>query len=284
MKYEIYYSCCSHVGKRRNTNQDNCFCDGKYMNDLREHMTFSMRGCPKHIPPLVFAVFDGMGGEECGEIASLIAAKCATELKTGSKPIEDLQRYCETANEEICRYANNNKIGSMGTTAVILVFAKNEINLCNIGDSKAFRFDGEKLEQISVDHYAVASYERKPPLSQNLGIPTTEMLIEPYYARGSYHDNDVYLLCSDGLTDMVSEEEIRKILVDAYVSKAADKSQTAEESKAIDRSEISDVNYAVDRLLQKALVNGGSDNISIILCKVKKKRGLLSRAFHAMFS
>ena len=263
MNYEIHYSCCSHVGKRRNENQDNFLCDGKYLGDFEDTVEFSMNGCTDHAQPYVFGVFDGMGGEEHGEIASLIAARCAEELKIGPCPIEDLQQYCNTANEEICRYADDNDIGSMGTTAVIIAFAENEIDLCNIGDSKAFHFDGEKLEQISVDHYAATIYGRKPPLSQNLGIPSTEMMIEPHYARGYYHDGDIYLLCSDGLTDMVSIEEIAKILTETVAGGTTD------------------VNKTTENLLQKALDNGGKDNITIILCRLKRrKRGLFDKILH----
>lgn len=263
MNYEIHYSCCSHVGKRRNENQDNFLCDGKHLGDFGDPVKFSMHGCIDHSQPNVFGVFDGMGGEEQGEIASLIAAKCAAELKIGPRPIEDLQQYCATANEEICRYVDNNDIGSMGTTAVIIAFAENEIDLCNIGDSKAFHFDGDKLEQISVDHYAATIYGEKPPLSQNLGIPPSEIMIEPNYARGCYHDGDIFLLCSDGLTDMVSKDEIAKIL------------------KELAAGGTTDVNKATEELLQKALDHGGRDNITIILCRLKKrKRGLFDKIFH----
>ena len=239
MNYEIHYSCCSHVGKRRNENQDNFLCDGKYLGDFEDTVEFSMNGCTDHAQPYVFGVFDGMGGEEHGELASLIAARCAANLKIGSCPIEDLQQYCKTANEE------------------------NEIDLCNIGDSKAFHFDGEKLEQISVDHYAATIYGKKPPLSQNLGIPPTELMIEPHYARGYYHAGDIYLLCSDGLTDMVSTKEIAEILTETAAGGNTD------------------VSNAAEKLLQKALDNGGRDNITIILCRVKKRKlGLFDKIFH----
>lgn len=263
MKYEIHYSCCSHIGKRRNENQDNFLCDGKYLGDDGDPKGFSMNGCTDHTQPRVFSVFDGMGGEEHGEIASLIAARCAATLKIGESPIEDLREYCSTANEAICGFADDHGIGSMGTTAVIIVFAENEINLCNIGDSKAFHFDGKKLEQISVDDYSVAFPGKKPPLSQNLGIPPAEMMIEPHFARGNYYDGDSYLLCSDGLTDMVSTEEITGILAETVAGRQKDVSKAAE------------------KLLQKALDHGGNDNITIILCRVERgNRGLFDKVFH----
>ena len=138
----------------------------------------------------------------------------------------------------------------------ILLFAENCIYMCNIGDSKVFRFDGKKLEQISVDDYAAVPYGKKPPLSQNLGISPKEYVIEPHLAKGRYCDGDIYLLCSDGLTDMVAAEEIARILRETEYKEVCDK------------------------LLDKALENGGRDNITIIVCKVEKnRRGLFGKLF-----
>ena len=137
----------------------------------------------------------------------------------------------------------------MGTTAAMLVFAEKEVVLCNIGDSKIFRLCDGTLEQISKDHVAVSAFGVKPPLSQNLGIPPNELVIDPYLARGPYNDGDIYLICSDGLTDMVSVDEITEVLV----------------SKPIEE--------AITLLLDKALANGGKDNTTIILCKIERQSG-----------
>ena len=106
-----------------------------------------------------------------------------------------------------------------------------------------------------MDHTAPFTFGGKPPLSQNLGIPPDELKIEPYVAKGQYYDGDVYLICSDGLTDMVSEEEIADTLSGRGILEAQ------------------------KRLLNAALDNGGKDNITIILCKVRKKRGGLLGLF-----
>ena len=87
-------------------------------------------------------------------------------------------------------------------------------------------------------------------MSQNLGIPASEFVLEPYLAKGYYHDGDIYLLCSDGLTDMVSTEEICSILKGTSFENAADK------------------------MLNRALEGGGKDNITILLCMVEKKKSL----------
>lgn len=256
MNYKVRYSCVSHVGKRRKINQDNFICEGKYMEDNKKSFSFPLDGCLTPTPGAVLGVFDGMGGEEHGEIASLIASKCASEILIGERPVESLLNFCRNANEKICNYTYEHNYSSMGTTAALLAFTENEIALCNIGDSKIFRFADKKLEQISVDHYSIAVYGQKPPLSQNLGIPETEMVIDPYVAIGEYNDGDIYLICSDGLTDMVTTDDISEIL---------------RKTKFLD-----DVN----RLLKTALENGGKDNITIILCRIEReKRGV----FHKMF-
>lgn len=259
MKYKIYYSCSSHVGKSRSVNQDNFICNGKYMAEDEKPFTFPLTGTLIEDNPSMIGVFDGMGGEERGEVASYIAAKCAAEISIGEKPLDDLLEFCKSANEKICNYATENDFLAMGTTAALLIFNKSEIALCNIGDSKIYRFAEKKLEQISTDHYAVAAHGLKPPLSQNLGIPVTEMVIAPHIARGFYNDGDIYLLCTDGLTDMVTEEEIENILLNT----------------AFDES--------INRLLEKALDKGGKDNITIILCKVEgEKWSLFDKLFHSI--
>ena len=251
MNYLIRYSCCSHIGKCRRMNQDNFICDGKYMNSSEKIFEFPLEGKFESINSSLVGVFDGLGGEEHGEIASLIAAQCAYELSIGDSPIDNLLEFCRNTNERICKYAIEHDYLSMGTTAAILVFSKKKISLCNIGDTKIFRFAGDTIEQISKDHYVVAVNGRKSYLSQNLGIPDTERIIEPYIAKGIYHDKDVYLLCSDGLTDMVSVEEISKIIKETEFCKCAEK------------------------LRDVALYNGGKDNITIILCKIEKKKANL---------
>ena len=259
MKYVIKYACCTHAGKWRSENQDNFLCDGRCMGDAIGITENLISGCTKGDRASLFAVFDGMGGEACGGMAARIAAQCAAECASnlkigqypaGKYPTENLLRCCAEANEAICRYADRSGIGSMGTTAVMLAFADKEIILCNIGDSKAFRFDGETLQQLSVDDYALSAYGRKPPLSQNLGIPADEFAIEPHIMKAPCCAGDIYLLCSDGLTDMVSAQEIRRILSESE----------------------QDLNAAAEKLLQEALDAGGRDNITILLCQVEEQR------------
>lgn len=254
MLYSVFYACVSHIGNVRGLNQDNFICDGHFMEPDGQSIPFPLTGVSASKPPSLFGVFDGMGGEEQGEVAAGIAAKSAAGVTLGGDVASDLLEFCQRANRSICDYARANDLFAMGTTAALLAFAKDGITLCNIGDSKIFRYSGGRLEQISRDHVDIAPFGNKPPLLQNLGIPPDEMVIEPYVARGAYRDGDRYLICSDGLTDMVAAEEIAQVLA----------SHTTEAG-------------AVGELLQRALSNGGRDNISIILCRVRRRPGWFGR-------
>lgn len=197
--------------------------------------------------PLLFGVFDGMGGEECGEVASLIAAKQASLPLDMSDPVLTLADLCKDANAEICKYASEHGISSMGTTAAMLLFSKRSITLCNIGDSKVFLFSDGRMEQISEDHIGPAPFGRKPPLSQNLGIPPEEMIIEPYLSKRVHVTDSRFLICSDGVTDMLTNDEIASIIATASIAEAS------------------------TRLIDAALERGGKDNATAILIEVKKK-------------
>ena len=253
MSYLIKYYCTSHIGKCRKTNQDNFCCNTKYLNYDNSGTNGIVEGVMVPSPQTVFAVFDGMGGEECGEMAAYLAAKELSEFHFEKKLNQDFVVFCKSANTKICNYTKEHSLASMGTTAAILLFSQKQIGLCNIGDSKIFQFSEGALQQISYDHVGISVFGRKPPLSQNLGIPESELILSPYVANGKYYNGDIYLICSDGLTDMLSTSDIEEIL----------KAKTGAS--------------AAKQLLQQALENGGKDNITfILLCIEKKKRKIFS--------
>lgn len=247
MSYRIHYTCVSHPGKVRQINQDNFICNGQYMPLANNDISFPLQGsCNVSDSPL-FGVFDGMGGEQHGEVAALIAARHAAVLTPHRDGIETLRFFCQKANHFICNYSVEKGVTSTGTTAAMLLFTKKNLCLCNIGDSRIFRFREGTLEQLSVDHLCVAPFGVKPPLSQNLGISPKEMRIDPYFQKFSYSPEDLYLICSDGLTDMVTNEKISEILSSAPLDSAT------------------------TQLLDLALENGGKDNTTLILCRIEKE-------------
>ena len=243
---KIRYFYTSHVGKCRKANQDNFFCNGHFLpSDNRGTDGICSGKVSAELGP-VFAVFDGMGGEECGEMAAYLASKTMSEFSFGADMAEDLTAFCKQANEEICRCTRSHAITSMGTTAAILRFTPEKASLCNVGDSKIFLYTRDALTQLSYDHVGISVAGRKPPLTQNLGIEETELIIDPFVALGDYQPGNRFLICSDGLTDMVSAERIREIL--KYRGKKAAR-----------------------LLLKEALQNGGRDNVSFILIHIPKR-------------
>lgn len=253
VSYLLEYACISHIGKCRANNQDNFVCMniGLESNNRGTKETVCNQVFVKS--PCVFGVFDGMGGEYNGEIAAYLASKRAITFDFSSeRPIDNLLDFCKSANEDICRYTEENQIPFAGTTAAVLLFDKKRIHLCNIGDSKIYRYSENILVQLSEDHLGVAAFGLKPPLTQNLGIPESELIISPYTASMSYHTGDKYLICSDGLSDMVPTDTIANILKNASPFEAA------------------------EHLTIEALNHGGKDNITLIVIEIQCAKKPLS--------
>jgi protein phosphatase len=225
---------------------------GAFLNGNNDGLTESIEHVAPVASTVVLAVFDGMGGLEQGEIAAFIAANTfhATYRQVHAMRAEQfLLEACNRMNNAINAYAKSNQIHRMGTTAAILLFEKKGIYICNIGDSRVYKCADGRLSRISHDHVVANVSGKKPPLSQHLGVPNEEFVIEPYLAKGDIHVGDRYLICSDGLTDMVSETEIEAVC-----------------------SQQEDVTVCADNLMQRALDQGGIDNITIIFCEVCGKR------------
>ena len=250
MGFFITYTVLCSKGNVRAKNQDNFWCMGKFLNCENDGLAEPIIGMieTKDLP--AFAVFDGMGGEQHGEVAAHIAAR-SFDSAYKACPKNDTKKFllgaCAKMNEAICTLAEEMHIRSTGTTAAILMFGKKEVFICNIGDTRIYQFSTGKLTQITLDHCDSSVMGRKPPLSQNLGIPETEFVITPYLAKGVYGNKDRYLICSDGLTDMVSDKEIGEVILkNSSVSKSA------------------------EELLQRALNSGGNDNITVVVCEIRK--------------
>lgn len=246
-------ACGCNIGRIRKNNEDN-FCFNSIVlqvenRGLRDILLTSgtLAG------PFCVGVFDGMGGESFGEDASYIGAKVLKEKCFGyaEDPQYALMDACMEANIQICALAHKRAAGVIGSTMTALWLEGNEAVLLNLGDSKAFLLRDGKLVQISVDHTDRERLEtlgvtaRKPRLTQHLGISPSEMLLEPAIWQGQIESGDYFLLCSDGLTDMVPESEIADIL-----------------QKQPDPAD------CVRLLINTALAKGGRDNITVVVCNI----------------
>ena len=254
MAYQIEYAYTCHIGKIRNNNEDNFWCCGDSLEAQNQGMSHIRSGYMKQSEYPLLAVFDGMGGESCGEMAAFLAAEaCGEHFKTAkdgirNDPEEFLNEICESMNQAICDYGRTNKINSMGTTAALLAFAEDAVYSCNLGDSRIYKSDREKFYQISQDHVLGRSLFGKAPLTQYLGMEEENLQLEPSISRQEIKIGDRFLLCSDGITDMLSDGEIADILSrDIPVSKT------------------------VEILVDRALKKGGRDNITVVLCEIMEQ-------------
>ena len=223
---------------------------------------------------------DGMGGYNAGEIASgMVTAFIKSELgrwlaqvgrNANSREVRRAMEICvENANHSIFNAANSNpEYSGMGTTLVVGVFQNTRLMLGHIGDSRCYRWRAGQLQQITKDHSLlqeqldaglITPEQALTSLNKNLvtravGVEDA-VLLEVNEHRVEL--GDIYLMCSDGLSDMISHEAIAAILL---VDRSLD--QTARE------------------LVIAANEGGGRDNISVLLAQAGEapvKRGLLSR-------
>ena len=254
----------SFTGRVRKNNEDNYCIDAEALPLDHGDSAPMVRELEPNRPHLV-GVFDGMGGCRDGEQASFLAA-CATQRRAGRlekrrDARELLEALCLEANDIICAAADGSQ---MGTTCALLYLYGNRYTVCNVGDSPVFLLRGGALYQLSQEHTQRASYEavtgkpapreRKFPLTQCLGIPREELLIQPFARTGSLLSGDVFLLCSDGITDMLPPEAIHEILSEGGAERI------------------------VSALARAALDAGGRDNLTAQCVTVPSaKNGVMNR-------
>lgn len=252
MKIVLQAACGCHTGKVRKNNEDNFYFDGVCLEQENSGQVKPL--CYEH--PLRkkqhFAVFDGMGGENFGEMASFAAAR---QLKRTERKLvhlfapkeEYLEKLTQQLNAAVVDAQKEMCTERMGTTMVSLCFSGDVVYVCNVGDSRAYRLRDGALEQLSVDHVEKrpGRENKKAPLTQHLGFGDEEIQIEPYVAKEQIKQGDLYLLCSDGLTDMLTNLEISDIMLNC-----------------------TDAESCVEALIQSALEHGGRDNITVIVCRL----------------
>ena len=215
----------------------------------------------------VYLVCDGMGGHNAGQIASELAAKqfLHAYYHLGGTAQEAARHAILQAHHYIAEMAS--KIPSrygMGTTLTALILKQDEGILAHVGDSRCYRLREGVFEQLSRDHTLVARLVEQgviPPeqaryhpqrnvIRQAVGVADPSEPLEPDIETFALQAGDLYLLCSDGLTDMVDDAEIEAILRDEPPTRAA------------------------WRLVDRALANGGRDNITVVLVRIMALEGV----------
>ncbi len=229
------------IGRVRPSNQDNfalrTFEGGKY-----------------------FAIVcDGMGGYAGGNVASEIAVKTSVETVEEMLPVSDIEGALKNAldksnNMIYAQALKSEELANMGTTAVAVWVENGTATVAHVGDSRAYIYSEGKLTQLTHDHSLVQTlidngtitpeeaktHPYKNVITQALGKDT---LPEPSYVQCQLNENDVILICTDGLTNMLDDEQIENIL--------SSRTEIAQET--------------CDALVESANEKGGTDNITAVL-------------------
>lgn len=249
MFFTIYAACMCNKGKIRGNNEDNFFFNGRYLPEKNQGIPKPLWMEQRTTSRVYLAVYDGMGGENFGEIASYTAAKGSPSQQSEAPGFEEeyLEKFAIRLSAEVAEQGEALVTNHMGTTMAAVSFCGEYAYICNVGDSRVYLLRDGLLLQLSVDHVSNRSGKsgKKAPLTQYLGVNPEEMRIEPSISRITLKEKDRILICSDGVTDMLSDKEILHIMVDN--SKPAG---------------------CVWALTEAALGNGGRDNITAIVCNI----------------
>ena len=236
----------SDVGQRRKVNEDAAgYFESK-----------------NHIPLMM--VCDGIGGHNAGEIASAMALMSIGQAweKTEFNDIEEVYQWLiqkiTEANEAIfTRSAQYEDLYGMGTTVVVASIIGNQLMIANVGDSRAYVLRNFQLKQLTEDQSLVnallksgeitpeeaENHPNKNIVTQSLGVTSS---VEIDFVRMTIKNGDTLILCSDGLSDMLSLEEIRNVM-----------------------NHYSDVEQQVEKAVQEANEAGGRDNITVAIAKIQ---------------
>lgn len=241
----------THAGRIRRENEDNYNLNGRLTStgDLRKGAAFVQ----SMAQPFHLAVCDGMGVESFGDLASGIAVETvaahATNVYDSGEDFSFAISNClDDANSRIC--AEINARGKrMGATLAAMYAVKGKVYCVNIGDTRIYHYSKGILEQISFNHAHLQTIDNGTNnisdikrLARYLGIPSEEGYLSPGISVIDDVDNgDIILLCSDGLTDMLNDDEITAIL------SAGESSQDV-----------------ASKLIRSALEKGGKDNITVM--------------------
>ena len=252
MIFQLTAACGCNIGRVRKNNEDNFYFDGKSLPEQNMGLSGSITKKVYLENEVLMAVFDGMGGEEYGESASFAAAEIMRQKADLGKSYtigtrSFLKQLCDEMNQAVCLRQKELYVSRMGTTAAILLFVPDEVYACNLGDSRIYRLRDNTLSQVSVDDLEriPEGVHRKAGLTQFLGVPVDELSLDPHIVKCELKRGDIYLICSDGVTDMLSNLEICSILLQ-HVS----------------------VKKSVEHLIAQALQNGGRDNTTAIVVRI----------------
>lgn len=231
----------THIGRRREMNQDYMYTSENAVGKL----------------PNLFLVADGMGGHKAGEYASRFTVEKIVETIVSSgqtEPVAVMKEAVEAANRGLLEEAGRDvaKAG-MGTTVVAATVIGDHLHVANVGDSRLYLINHEAIRQITRDHSLVEEMVRLGEMDKadakdhpDKNIITRAVGVVPELSVDFFEvelkPGDTVLMCSDGLTNMIEDEEIKKIVLGQR-----------------------DIVEKAEKLIDTANENGGKDNITVVL-------------------
>ena len=229
----------THRGLLREHNEDSITVAG-WVSDVA--MSGLRRSRHELAAPLLCAVADGMGGHAAGEIASRYAIKRLAAEPFAAAEASAVAAALAVINAELYQTMRSDRsLAGMGTTVAGLLLAAGRALWFNIGDSRIYRHRDGSLRQLSIDD--VPAGARSGIITQSLGGALAFAPVDPHIGVGDLEIPSRWLICSDGLTDMVDAAEIEHCMAGSD-------------------------EQAAGRLFEAAMAAGGADNISIVLASV----------------
>ena len=246
---KIVLTAASRVGNVRSNNEDMILAYDRFIrSDIYQTVL-----APENLDRFIVAVADGMGGHNAGEVASELVLQNLkfyfNDLPKGltSGELEEvmnewLQSIHQTVN---ARGRANKSMSAMGTTLVGLIYYGKRFFWLNCGDSRLYRLRDGQLEQLTTDHSLInANGEKKHSnvITNCIGAGCDDTFIDMIEFTNNFLPGDTYVLCTDGLNDMVPDEVIREMLVNGATANA---------------------------LCEEAINAGGFDNVSVCVLRVE---------------
>ena len=210
------------------------------------------------IAPPLFAIADGMGGAQAGEVASRLATTAVKEGAGNGGGEQRIADLIQEANRRVYdRSSSDPNTSGMGTTMTVALVEDDHVAFGHVGDSRAYLIRGERMEQLTEDHSLVnellktgklsreeaESHPQRSVITRALGTDP-DVDVDTFSVRAE--DGDLFLLCSDGLTDMVSEDSILSV---------------------VERNR-DDIDGALRALVKEANRGGGQDNITVVAFEI----------------
>lgn len=255
----------SEIGTVRKNNEDNLYISGEFRSsDFSGELYY--KSMEKITDCSLFAVCDGMGGEAFGEEASWIAVSGLSFIENHLIRRQEIDfaeliaSYLRQANKRVCDRIKEHDGIRMGTTFAALCLRHQTMQVANLGDSRIYQYRDRKLRQLTVDHTQaqnladlgmiseeeVKTHPERHALIQHLGIFPQEFALNPSISESAeLKAGDLFLLCSDGLSDKIDDEKMAELL-----------------------GQGEDLRVTAEKLVQAALSASGQDNISLILVSV----------------